>query len=289
MASWCPIDLAATLAGWVDRELEQFTPWIKPGVTTSKSLQRFAELAILYDVLDRSPLDFDVLNDRWRPFLEQHLADPAFGQLARTRLEWAWDLLLPYLILRQRGLRSDYHEATLAHATKAGFPHAAEVIPYRKLDHAYFARATGTVDVPQAAFDELLGRTFAARSACRLLLDREATYALTHALLYAGAFGQERVPRDALPNVAAIVDSMTIDCAVQEEYDMLGELLTCGLVLEDCRPDVRALALPIFLQSLDATGSLMPNGRETERSFAACYHTTLVGLILCASLTRMTS
>ncbi|MEU5217335.1 hypothetical protein AB0G79_14200 [Streptomyces sp. NPDC020807] len=289
MAPELPVGLAATLAGWVDRELEEFTPWAGPGVTTSRSLQRFAELAILYDVLDRSPLDFAVLEDHWRPFLERHLADPAFGQLARTRLPWAWALLVPYLILRRRGLRSVYHEATLAHATRAGFPYAAEVVPYRVLDQAYFARASGSADVPQAVFDELLGRTFAARSACRLLLDREATYALTHALLYASAFGQEPVPRDALPNVAAIVDSMTIDCAVHEEYDMLGELLTCGAVVEGCRPEVRALALPVFLQSLDDTGSLMPNGRETERSFAACYHTTIVGLILCASLTRMTS
>ena len=79
---------------------------------------------------------------------------------------------------------------------------------------------------------------------------------------------------------------MIIDCCVRRHYDLLGELLIASWVLLGCRSDVRELAVPIFFSSLDGSGCLRPNAEDTERTFDMCYHTTLVGLILCATLAR---
>jgi hypothetical protein len=277
------------LIGWVDRELDNFTPWYEEGVTRPSSLQRFAELAIAYDTLDESALSVPSLEARWNPFINSHLTDPAFGELARSRLDWAWALLLPYLVMRKRGLLNDYHDTTLLHSHRAGFPEALEVVPYRALDYAHFAQASGFEALAANTSDALLSRTFAAKASCRYLVNDESAYALTHSIFYASSFGKNPVPADRLPNAAAIVDSMIIDCCLRKQYDLLGELLTCSVVLQRCKLTIRELGLSVFLTSLDQTGCLLPNDQMDGRSFQNCYHTTLVGLILCASLANLRS
>ena len=274
------------MVAWIDAELEGFTPWHAEGVTSPASLQRFAELAIAYDVLDDSPLSLPSLEVRWKSFITSHLADPAFAELARSRLDWAWALLLPYLVMRKRGLVSDYHEATLRYSRRAGFPHALEVVPYRALDYEYFAEAAGLAAANRASSDSLLARTFAARASCRYLIDSQSAYALTHAVFYASSFGRSSVPPEKLPNAAKIVDSMIIDCCTRQEHDLLGELLICSIVLPQCRTRVRELGLALLQTALHDAGCLLPNGRVTEPTFDQCYHPTLVGLILCASLAQ---
>jgi hypothetical protein len=277
------------LSGWVDRELDNFTPWYEKGVTRPASLQRFAEIAIAYDTLEESPLSVPSLEARWKPFINSHLSDPAFGELARSRLDWAWALLLPYLVMRKRGLLNEYHDATLLYSHRAGFPEALEVVPYRALDYAYFAQAAGFPALAGDTSDRLFARTFAAQASCRYLVNCRSAYALTHSILYASSFGQNSVPLHRLPNAAAIVDSMIIDCCLRKEYDLLGELLICSVVLQSCKSMIRELGLSVFLTALDGSGCLLPNNRVNEGSFENCYHTTLVGLILCASLARLRS
>ena len=277
------------MVAWIDSELESLTPWHTDGVTSPASLQRFAELAIAYDVLDDSPLQLPSLAVRWKPFLTSHLADPAFAELARSRLDWAWALLLPYLVMRKRGLISDYHDATLRYSRRAGFPYALEVVPYRALDYEYFAEASGLPAANRDSSVSLLARTFAARASCRYLVDSQSAYALTHAIFYASSFGRTSLSRHTLPNAAKIVDSMIVDCCTRQEFDLLGELLICSIVLPQCRTAVRELGLSLLRTALDDSGCVLPNGRVTEPGFDQCYHPTLVGLILCASLAQLRS
>lgn len=281
-----PVEL---LVAWVDRELESFTPWAGDGSTRPHTLQRFAELAIACEVLARSPLRVPVVDERWRPFLLRHVNDPAFGELARSRLEWAWALLLPYLILRGGGERNAYHDLTLRESRRAGFPRALEVVPYRALDYAYFARQAGLAEPGDRTVESLLAETFAARATCRYVVNDDSAYALTHAVFYATSFGLRPPMTGDVGTAAPIVDSMIIDCCVRRHYDLLGELLVASQVLAGCSVDVRNLALPVFFSTLDERGCLTPNAEATERTFDACYHTTLVGLILCATLARARS
>ncbi len=279
---------AALLASWVDRQLGEFTPWHAPGETTPRSLQRFAELAIAYDALEGSPLALSAPAARWRPFIVAQLSDPAFGELARQRLDWAWALLLPYLVMRKRGYVDDYHDATLLLSRRAGFPDALEVVPYRALDYAYFAAASGLGTSTQSAA-VLLDRTFAARASCRYLMNRESTYALTHTVFYASSFGRDDVPPSMMPGATALVDSMIVDCCVRKEFDLLGELLICSTVLAGCREHVRDLGRSVFQTALRDSDCILPNGAVRDRTFDDCYHPTLVGLILCACLVRPSS
>lgn len=281
--------MAGQLCSWVNEHLDDFTPWHAPGTTRPGSLQRFAELAIAYDVVKRSPLDIPSVDTHWRPFIQAHIDSSEFAELARSRLDWAWALLLPYLVMRRRGDVNRYHDVTLQEARRAGFPHVLEVVPYRALDYVYFARASGLYDPVGRPPEELLAATFAAGASCRYLVSEEAAYALTHAIFYASSFGQTQVASDLLVNAAPIVDSMIIDCCVRRHYDLLGELLIASHVLGRCRSQVRELGLEVFFSTLDSSGSLLPNVDAHERTFDTCYHTTMVGLILCASLARATS
>ena len=185
------------------------------------------------------------------------------------------------------GRFSDYHDATLQESHRAGFPRALEVVPYRALDYAYFAHASGLTIPRGDSLETLLERTYAARASCRYLVNDESAYALTHSIFYASSFGQKSVAADRLTNAAPIVDSMIIHCCIHQHYDLLGELLIASWSLARCRAGCRELGIPVFLSTLDASGCLLPNCDTTERTFEACYHTTLVGLILCASLARM--
>src|SRR4051794_19424449 len=147
---------AGRLCAWVDRNLDRFTPWHADGETTPSSLQRFAELAIAYDVVTGSPLPLSSPEDSWHSFILEHVRRPAFAELARSHLDLAWALLLPYLVLRGREDVDDYHDATLLASQRAGFPRALEVVPYRALDYAYFARRSGLSAVGDDQISTLL-------------------------------------------------------------------------------------------------------------------------------------
>lgn len=281
-----PLPLARRLSDWVSSSIDGFTPWNQEGTINSATLKRFAELCIAYDVIVSSPLSLPSAEACWSAFIRTQVSDPAFGELARSRLDSAWSILLPYLILRRHGFRDDYHEATLAYAVQAGFPSAAEVVPHRMLDIAYFAQRAGYRPPARPTWRGLLNRTFAAQARCRYLVTGDSIYSLTHTVFYCSGFGQALVRGDRLAQAAPIVDSLIIACCAEKDYDLLGELLICSVVLKDCKPLVRDLGLPAFLTTLDDSGCLLANGRMNERTFANCYHTTLVGLILCACLAR---
>jgi len=280
---------ARFLCSWVDGHLDQFTPWHGDGETTPSSLQRFAELAIAYDVVTTSPVRLPSPDDLWRPFITQQVSRAEFAELARSHLDMASALLLPYLVLRRHGERNEYHEATLAAAQAASFPSALEVVPYRALDYAYFAQRSGLPAPDELSISALLSATYAARASCAYLVTDESAYALTHTAFYASDFGQTLIQDPQLSSAAAIIDSMIVDCVIRRHYDLLGELLIASTVLPGTRPELREIAVPIFFSTLDDSGSLMPNEVESTRTFDICYHTTMVGLILCASLAKATS
>lgn len=270
---------------WLDRRLEEFTPWSDSDISWT-GLQRFAELAIAYDVLVGSPLFDPGVGTRWQSFIATHLCQPAYGEWARGRLQAAWAILLPYLILRRHGFVDPYHDSTLSLSRRAGFPVLLEVVPYRALDYAYFGTRAGLLDIDQQEFQGLLDKTFAQRAHCRFLVDPDAAYALTHAIFYATEFGRSSIGEDRLPNVKRMIDSMIIDSCVHRRFDLLAELLICSVVVSGTKAVVRDIGIELLYEGLDASGSLLPDGSTTTRSFPASYHTTLVGLILCASLAQ---
>ena len=280
---------ARLLFSWVDDHLAQFTPWQSEGETTPSSLQRFAELAIAYDVVTTAPVRWPSPEDRWRPFITQQVSRPEFAELARSHLDLASALLLPYLVLRRRGEVNTYHEETLSAAQAASFPHALEVVPYRALDYAYFALRSGLATPDDVSVSDLLSATYAARASCASVVSDESAYALTHAVFYASDFGQTRIDEPQLSNAAPIIDSMIVDCVIRRHYDLLGELLIASIVVPGTRPELRDIGTPIFFSTLDGSGSLMPNDSASARTFDTCYHTTMVGLILCASLAKAAS
>ena len=163
-----------------------------------------------------------------------------------------------------------------------------EVVPFRALDYVYFARRSGLDGAGRDSAEGLLARTFAAQVSCRYVVGTESAYALTHAVFYASSFGQERLAPGRLANAVPVVDSLIIDCCVRRHYDLLGELLIASLVLAGTRSDVRELGLRVFFSTLDESGSLAATD-VPQRTFQHAYHTTMVGVILCASLARTMS
>jgi len=105
-------------------------------------VQAFAELATAYAYLDdwgarglcaALPQLSESLT-AWRSFIVDLLDQPEFAEMPRKFPAQGHIFLVPYLMLRTRGFRSDYYEASLGRLETLGYLILPEAVPYRDLD-----------------------------------------------------------------------------------------------------------------------------------------------------------
>jgi hypothetical protein len=268
-------------------------------------------LTLAQDVLMSVPALVCALEDAscdvnsWVEHTRRQLSDPALRELPRKRPLGAFPYLLPYLILRRRGWREAYWEETLAWLMTQGLPYGAEALPYRRLDVAYFLNAAGVDPClfggcqPVGSLSQLYHETFAARERNPISVDVDASYAITHTIFYLSDFGRlrPRLPDEDVDRLRALLASLTLHAWRTGHLDVLGELLFCVRVLGSSDPVV-ALAERHFDEVRTAEGYvpatadrralLTHQSPNSEEVFTACYHTTLVALLLDAQRQRDT-
>jgi hypothetical protein len=277
---------------YLQANLALFTPWRGTEFST-EGLQALAELAIVSDLLADPPVRDDARRHaaRWRDHVAEQLTDPALRELPRKRPLQAFPYLQPYLVLRRNGFRDDYWESTLARLADRCLPAAAEAVPYRRLDVHYFLTAAGLgCDGPSET--ELFDRTFLAQYTDPLAIDDDAAYALTHAVFYLTDFGRRRSP--LLPSLEAarhaeVMDSLAVHYWRLGHWDLLGETAACSFLLAG--PSATRLAASARLAAARRPDGAVPGTARREEEleqdlptseevFSACYHTTIVALLL---------
>lgn len=281
---------------WLDAHLELFTPWCN-GEFSLERLQALTELAIVVARLRDAPghgagLDLhEPVLARWEEHVRTELAAPKFAQLARKRPGHGFPFVLGYLALRRTGWRDQYFEETLTLHDRWGVPHATEVTPFRELDADYFLAASDWRD-PAPDREALVRRTFLGRMRTPLYVDDDAAYAITHTVLYLSDFGRRPpdMPGDMRRTAISAVGSLLVHYWRLRHWDLVAELLVSAAVLGEAENVPATLALAALRAAVRQDGALpgsAAQAAELERrgegrqdTFAACYHTTVVALLL---------
>jgi hypothetical protein len=287
---------------WLTRHLDRFSPW-SDGRLTDAGIQAFAELAIAYAYLagwqdcERGPAtSLYAALPRWREFILTECLCRTYAEMARKRPSQAYALLLPYLSLRATGYRSPYDEETLRRLERWGYPAASEVVPYRLLDRHYFLWKSGCLR-REPRWAELYRATLLGHDVRLAYIDREGAYSVTHTLFYLADFGKRPIPLppEEVARVTMIVECLLIHYWRVAHWDLVGELLISLNCLDArdtpiSRGAARAFAraqLPdgaVPAQRPDVASAHPAEEDEGDmRHFRACYHTTLVNMLYCAT------
>jgi hypothetical protein len=294
--------MGALAVQWLDSQLDRFTPW-RNSQLESEGVQALSELAILFVRLMANQgrvwkiVCPDLDASRWRAFIIDQLSRPEIAELPRKRPLHSFPYLLAYLVMRGDGLRDDYWETTLERLQSVGLPMAQEVVPFRRLDVAYFLKRSGFA--PAMALESHFRDTFLALVRNEVFVDDDSAYSVTHSLLYLSNFGTEAlgvIGESELGPVRRLVESLAVTYWRRGHWDLVGELLIslsiCGLSSRSLFAWVfnafasqqnsdgffigRQDSMPLLLSALEH--------HDGEKIFSLCYHTTLVAAILSAQL-----
>ncbi|MEA2299142.1 MAG: hypothetical protein QOF77_2078 [Solirubrobacteraceae bacterium] len=216
--------------------------------------------------------------------------------LAPTR---ARDHALAHCCLSRLGYPDPAFDRLFAASLDACHPGGPERLPHRQLEQDWLARLWDPRHRPSAAGGAAAGLSVLNAPLDILGLDRDAVYALTHAVMYITDLGARR---PALPRPAALIeadaDAALAFCLDTEDYDLAGEvLLTWPLLRRRWSP----LAVFTFgvLASLEDRAGFLPGlsldidrfhqlegAERTTYALASSYHTAFVMGLLCACCLR---
>lgn len=269
---------------WLDENLERFYPIVDPKDTSS--LQAFSELSLLYVYLAEWKDEFSAFpSKKWMDFILKNIERPDFAQMARKRPSITFSFILPYLMMRSIGYRSEYYEDTLKFLDEWAFFRSIEVVPYRVLDLEFMYWKSGYRE-QDPNWIHLFNQTLLARCKDPLFLDDEAAYSITHTLFYLTDFGNHPLILSNMNSnrMTDIVECLLVHYLRVQNWDILGELLINLNVLSQQSPLYKEAAKG-FLQAWNEDGSVPPKAlfRKEKDDFWTCYHTTLVGMLFCGT------
>jgi len=278
---------------WTEKHLDLFFPDDPDRIKDETDLQMAGELAILYRATADSTAISAKLQARIRKELLAYIHDPIIVETARKSLGSAWAWLMPYFIMRQMGEPPHpEHEKTLALAAALGLPDAIETVPYRRLDRRYFLASNNAAGFSPGA--DIL-HTHLAQATSLLGTGREEAYSFTHTVFYLTDFGRIGISKTnpAHGKISQMVGSLLPQFARRGDWDVLGELLIVAASLDGFDAALLQGYLDLFNAAFRADGAIPasdPTARaiatETDRQklFTACYHTTLVSVLLQVAL-----
>ena len=295
--------LTAASLDYLTRNLDGFNPWDE-GRLRGARVKAFAEFAVLYGCLEQwrgGPLArYLPLSESlpaWRAFIIQHCEDQAYLEMCRKNPPQAYYFLLPYLMLRLTGHRDVNYEETLTFLRRWGYPEATEVVPYRLFDRQYFLWKAGCLG-REPNWGWLYRRTFLGRNRSLVYIDDDAAYSITHTLFYLTDFGDRPAPLTAteVERITRIVQCLLIHYWRLGRWDVMGELLINLNCLNRHESQFYAGAARAFQNAWRSDGAVpadrsaekgLQSARKADRpaeAFRLCYHTTLVGVLYCATL-----
>lgn len=290
---------------WLNLHLDHFIP-LREGRLTDDGVKAFAELSVVYGYLEQKlrlqHTDNFLKNVNlpvWRAFLIRHFEDKIYAETVRKRPAQAFYLLIPYLVLRGVGYRSQYYEESLQQWRRWGYPQAMEVIPYRLLDQQYILWKAG-YQTREPNWQQLYRQTVLGRECSSIYLDENATYSITHTLFYLTDFGNHCPPLEKadLQRIVDLVECLLLHYWRLANWDLVAELLTNLNCLGANSSVIYSGAAEALYNVWRSDGAIPANGNcETELQsfqsvqqpelgeliFRHCYHTTLVGIFYCST------
>jgi len=216
-----------------------------------------------------------------------------YANLARRNIERAHHVLLPYLLLRVAGFQHHHLDSSVEIAVQEGTIEGPEKTPHRQLDVDYFlGEARLSVSVAKEPIQTMFDRRF---SPLRLSVDD--VYALTHIIFYKTRFGTcLGSMRDCSEDLAELLDGLLVHFARLGHWDLLGELLICANCTQGCSRRIIEHCMARFWSAQSDHGFFYPSSKTQQRLvssatdntiFKECYHTTLVWMLLYASISSL--
>jgi hypothetical protein len=275
---------------WIKGHLDLFVP---EDPFDPEKLKQLAELSILYNCLwdwhaacrrpDLGPI---------KKCLVEFLGDPLIAEWVRKLPSYYSPYVIAYLSLRATGVTLPAFEETVRVLRRAGYPRSLETTPYRELEFLHLAWKGGLARRPPTC-GAIYRRTSLARAANPIYLSGQEVYSVTHTIFYvsdmAGAAGA--LPRSERERAVAVVEPLLVHYWRKPDWDLTSELLLNLVALSRFDTPLFAAALSAVAAAWRADGSLpgpafaaLSPDATRRQIFEGCYHTTLVGLILCGAV-----
>jgi hypothetical protein len=273
---------------WVMANLPRFAPH---DPTDPQELQRTVELALLWSVAENRWADVSLKTElgQIKSFLVDLVNWSVISECARKSPSLYNPYIYTYLLLRSAGYRSIQYERALKDLRRAGYPDAIESTPFRVIERRYFLWKAGLSSTPPG-WHHAYRSTTLSRYRTPIYLSNSEVYSITHTLFYIGDFSGpiRNLPLREHGKIATTLDVLAIFYAREHNWDILGELLINMVAFDKKDEDLFKVCVLRLLEAWRADGALpSPNfkpdtiSEDIGKVFTDCYHTTLVGLLLC--------
>jgi hypothetical protein len=274
---------------WIVQHLDLVVP---DDLYEPDQIKETAELSILYGSLTTWSISgCDVALSSIQNHLLDFLSNPKVAEWVRKLPAFYSPYVVAYLPLRSVGLRIASFEQVLKPLHRAGYPHLLETTPYRELELQYLVWKAG-IDPRPPVCGPVYRRTALGRCRNPIYFSTEEVYSVTHTVIYLTDFaqnirslgeGQKLGPRE-------IVATLLLHCRRKQDWDLSSELLLNMVGLGAIDTPLFAACLQAVLEAWRSDGALpgpgfpsLPPDPTRRQFFQRCYHTTLVGSLLCGA------
>jgi hypothetical protein len=271
--------------------LELFRP---ADLTSPDQLKEVAELSLFYGHV--LPWLAKEHQDRLAPigrFLREFLgSDSTLAHWVRRVPSQYNPYVVAYLPLRSVGVRLPAFEEAIGVLHSAGYPDVLENTPYREMELQYLTWKAG-VGRKRPNWDALYRATAMRRGGNPIYFSIHEVYSVTHTLLYLTDFCGPRtdIPPEERRRAIEIAEPLLVHYWRKPDWDITSELLINLVALSHGETSLFAGAFNAVVHAWREDGALPgPQFSEEEgepdpkQLFRDCYHTTLVGLFLCAAV-----
>ena len=273
---------------WVVQHLEYLRP---SDLFNPEHHKETAELAILYTyfhswVPDKCSASLALIHS----FILETVSDPVVSEWVRKLPAHYSPYALTYLYLRAAGTRIAAYEEALAALHASGYPDALESTPYRELELQHALWKAGLAPTSPGC-DGIYRSTTLARGRNPVYFSVAEVYSITHTLFYlADVAGPLTVmPHGERSRAGDVVEALAIHFRRKKDWDVSGELLLNLIALDRVDTPLFHACMNALLDAWGAAGALPGPGvapapdAPVKEVVNHCYHTTLVGLLLCGA------
>ena len=174
---------------------------------------------------------------------------------------------------------------------RAGYPYGLEMTPYRELELQYLTWKAGISRKPPT-WGAVYYRTTLARCRNPIYFSLPEVYSVTHTLFYLTDFaGPAAIAPTDRELAISIVEPLALHYWRKPDWDLTSELLLNLVALDRFETHLFCAAFEALQQNWRPDGSLpgpafgeLASDASRRDVFERCYHTTLVGLLLCGAL-----
>lgn len=274
--------------GWIDSHLEYLLPedWRNP-----EHIKEIAELSILYSAfVSWRVADRERDLGKMAGLLHHFLDDRKISDWVRKLPTHYSPYVVAYLPLRAIGARIAGFEEAIAAMRHSGHPRALETNPYRELELDHLTWKAGLRrEAPGCA--GVYQRTSLARCVNPVYSSVPEVYSITHTIIYVTDIaGSLKMPAAERAKAVSIVEPLAVHYWRKRDWDLTGELLLNLVSLDRSDTPLFRAAFVALLDAWRADGALPgPGPAELKEDTPVrevvthCYHTTLVGLLLCGA------